>query len=63
MTAVCATVFDPLNCLVAQAVMIPHYSLIANIIQHAAYVKVGDRSIPTEKKIFRPGGVVLGGTC
>ena len=44
-----------------QAVEIPHYAPIANIIQMAAWWKVNDDNIPWENRKIRPADVALAG--
>lgn len=44
-----------------QAVEIPHYAPIANIIQMAAYWRVNDESVPWEKRRIRQGDTALAG--
>ncbi len=44
-----------------KAVMIPHYSIIANIVQMGQYLNLNDDYIPLERKLYRPGNVTLGG--
>ena len=40
-----------------QAVAIPHYAVIANIIQYAVFLKVNDPSIPWDDLRYRPGDI------
>ncbi|KAI0270029.1 amp dependent CoA ligase [Gloeopeniophorella convolvens] len=42
-----------------KAVAIPHYALVANVIQIAVFHRVTDESIPWEERRFRPGHVSL----
>ncbi|KAI0698962.1 acetyl-CoA synthetase-like protein [Cerioporus squamosus] len=42
-----------------QAVMITHYGIIVNLVQIAQYVNLNDESVPTERKMYRPGSVSL----
>ena len=44
-----------------QAVEIPHYAPIANIIQMATWWKVNDGSVPWEKRRIRQGDTALAG--
>ena len=44
-----------------QAVEIPHYAPIANIIQMTTWWRVNDDSIPWEDRKIRPGDVALAG--
>jgi hypothetical protein len=44
-----------------QAVEIPHYAPIANIIQMPAWWRVNDDSVPQENRKLRPGDVALAG--
>ena len=44
-----------------QAVEIPHYAIIANIIQLSIFLKTNDGSVPWEKRRLRPGHVALCG--
>jgi 4-coumarate--CoA ligase len=44
-----------------QAVEIPHYAPIANIIQMAAWWRVNDSSVPWEKRRIRQGDTALAG--
>ncbi len=48
---------------VLQAVMIPHYALLANVIQMAHYTNAKDESKPLEMQRYKPGSRVLGGKC
>lgn len=41
----------------AQAVAIPHYAVIANVIQMSAYHKVNEDYTTWDKRRFRPGDV------
>ncbi|CAE6460724.1 unnamed protein product [Rhizoctonia solani] len=43
-----------------KAVAIPHYAVIANIIQNAAFVRLNDPTLPPERARFRKGDVNLG---
>ncbi len=43
--------------------MIPHYALLANVIQMAHYTNAKDESKPLEMQRYRPGSRVLGGKC
>ncbi|KAI0304294.1 amp dependent CoA ligase [Multifurca ochricompacta] len=43
-----------------KAVAIPHYAIVANIIQLSTFLKVNDESLSLEKRRFRPGHVGLG---
>ncbi|RDX52610.1 amp dependent CoA ligase [Lentinus brumalis] len=43
-----------------KAVMIPHYALLANVIQMAHYTNAKDESKPLEMQRYRPGSRVLG---
>jgi len=40
-----------------KAVAIPHYAVIANIIQYAVFLKVNDPSIPWDDLRYRPGDI------
>ncbi|KAI0270030.1 acetyl-CoA synthetase-like protein [Gloeopeniophorella convolvens] len=42
-----------------KAVAIPHYALVANVIQVAVFHRLTDESIPWEERRFRPGHVAL----
>ena len=44
-----------------KAVMISHYSIIANLVQLAQRANLNDESVPMEQKRYRPGSIVLGG--
>ena len=44
-----------------QAVAIPHYSVIANVIQMSAYHKVNEEYTSWEKRRFRPGDTAAAG--
>ena len=44
-----------------KAVAIPHYAVIANVIQIAFYTKVNDEAIPKEKRRYGPGQVTIAG--
>ena len=44
-----------------QAVEIPHFAPIANIIQMTTWWRVNDDSIPLEDRKLRPGDVALAG--
>ncbi|KAH9081565.1 amp dependent CoA ligase [Lactarius deliciosus] len=44
-----------------QAVEIPHYAPIANILQMAAWWRVNDDSIPWEDRRIRPGDITMAG--
>ncbi|KAI0324379.1 acetyl-CoA synthetase-like protein [Cubamyces sp. BRFM 1775] len=43
-----------------KAVVISHYSIIANLIQLGKYLHLTDGSIPAEELAYKPGGVALG---
>lgn len=43
-----------------QAVMIPHHSLLANVIQMAHFTKANDDSRPEEMQRYKPGDKCLG---
>lgn len=45
----------------AQAVAIPHYAVIANVIQMAAHHKVNVQYTTWDKQRFRPGDVAVAG--
>ncbi|KAH9980137.1 amp dependent CoA ligase [Lactifluus volemus] len=44
-----------------KAVEIPHYSLIANLIQLSTFLKINDGSIPWDERRFKPGDIGLCG--
>jgi hypothetical protein len=48
------------NILDIQAVAIPHYAVIANVIQQAAFSKLNDPSIPKDNQRYWPGGISTG---
>ncbi|CEL63170.1 hypothetical protein RSOLAG1IB_05210 [Rhizoctonia solani AG-1 IB] len=43
-----------------KAVAIPHHSVIANVIQNAAFVRLNDPTLPLERARYRKGDVNLG---
>ncbi|KAI0356902.1 acetyl-CoA synthetase-like protein [Trametes cingulata] len=43
----------------AKAVMIPHYSIIANVIQMAQHLRLTDETMPSEHICYKPGSVTL----
>ena len=45
-----------------QAVMITHYGLICNVVQIGKYLNLNDSTVPTERKMYRPGSVSLAST-
>lgn len=45
----------------SQAVAIPHYGVIANVIQMAEYHKVNEDYTSWENRRFRPGDVAVAG--
>jgi len=47
--------------LLLQAVEIPHYAPIANMLQMADWWRVNDNSIPWEERRIRPGDVTMAG--
>lgn len=46
---------------VSQAVMISHYSIIANMVQVAQFLRLTDKTLPPEQLAYRPGSVTLSG--
>ncbi|RDX52628.1 acetyl-CoA synthetase-like protein [Lentinus brumalis] len=42
-----------------KAVMITHYSIIANLVQIVQYLDLNNESVPIERKMYRPGSVSL----
>lgn len=46
-----------------KAVMIPHYAVIANVVQMKQYADIHDKGTPIEKQRYAPGDRVLGGMC
>ena len=44
-----------------KAVAIPHYSIVANVIQHCAHHKINEDYAPFEERRFRPGDVTGAG--
>ena len=44
-----------------EAVAIPHYAVVANVIQSALHYRVTDPSL--REVLFAPGDVALGGQC
>ncbi|RPD61667.1 acetyl-CoA synthetase-like protein [Lentinus tigrinus ALCF2SS1-7] len=42
-----------------KAVMVTHYGIICNLVQIGGYLKLNDESVPTERKMYRPGSVSL----
>ena len=43
--------------------MIPHYSVLANVIQVAHHTRAKDESQPLEKQRYKPGSKLLAGEC
>ena len=39
--------------------MITHYGLICNVVQIGKYLNLNDSTVPTERKMYRPGSVSL----
>jgi 4-coumarate--CoA ligase len=49
--------YDP----IVQAVVIPHYAPIANVIQIASFYKVNENYAPWEEQRYRPGDICCAG--
>ena len=43
--------------------MIPHYSVLANVIQMAHYTNAKDESKPLEQQRYKPGSRILAREC
>lgn len=43
--------------------MIPHYAVLANVIQMAHHTKAKDESQPLEKQRYKPGSKLLASEC
>lgn len=41
--------------------MISHYSIIANMVQVAQFLRLTDKTLPPEQLAYRPGSVTLSG--